>query len=37
MINQANSGHPGIVLGAANTVYNLYTEHLNANPEKPMA
>lgn len=36
MINQANSGHPGIVLGAANTVYNLYTKHMNANPEKPM-
>jgi len=36
MINQANSGHPGIVLGAANTVYNLYTEHLNANPDQPL-
>ncbi|MFW5888806.1 MAG: transketolase [Bacillota bacterium] len=35
MINQANSGHPGIVLGAAGTVYNLYTKHLNANPKKP--
>lgn len=35
MINQANSGHPGIVLGAAGTVYNLYTQHLNANPDEP--
>ncbi|MCF7924023.1 MAG: transketolase [Candidatus Izimaplasma sp.] len=35
MINKANSGHPGIVLGAAGTVYNLYTKHMNANPEKP--
>ncbi|QWB99811.1 transketolase [Mycoplasmatota bacterium] len=36
MINQANSGHPGIVLGAANTVYNLYTQHMNANPDQAM-
>ena len=36
MINQADSGHPGIVLGAANTVYNLYVNHLVANPEQPM-
>lgn len=35
MINQANSGHPGIVLGAANTVYNLYVNHLIANPNEP--
>jgi transketolase len=35
MINKANSGHPGIVLGAANTVYELYTKHLIANPDKP--
>src|SRR6056297_2848722 len=35
MINQANSGHPGIVLGAAGMMYNLYTKHLNANPKKP--
>ena len=35
MINQANSGHPGIVLGAAGIVYNLYTKHINANPKKP--
>jgi len=36
MINQANSGHPGIVLGAVNTVYHLYTQHLVANPKEPM-
>jgi len=35
MINQANSGHPGIVLGAANTVYNLFIHHMNANPDQP--
>lgn len=36
MINKANSGHPGIVLGAAGTVYELFTKHLNANPEQPL-
>ncbi|HQN74902.1 MAG TPA: transketolase [Bacillota bacterium] len=35
MINKANSGHPGIVLGAAGTVYELFTKHLNANPKAP--
>jgi transketolase len=35
MINQANSGHPGIVLGAANPVYNLFVNHLNGNPNEP--
>jgi transketolase len=30
-INQANSGHPGIVLGAAPMAYQLFTEHLNVN------
>lgn len=35
MINKANSGHPGIVLGAAGTVYELFTKHLNANPASP--
>lgn len=35
MINQANSGHPGIVLGAAPVVYHLFTKHMNANPKEP--
>ena len=35
MINKANSGHPGIVLGAAGTVYELFTKHLNAHPNNP--
>lgn len=29
MISNANSGHPGIVLGAAPIVYTLYSRHLN--------
>ena len=32
MINEAKSGHPGIVLGAAPIVYTLYANHLNINP-----
>ena len=35
MINKANSGHPGIVLGAASTVYELFHNHLIANPKEP--
>lgn len=35
MINKAASGHPGIVLGAAKTVYDLYTKFLVANPSEP--
>ncbi|WP_374058604.1 transketolase [Alkalibacter rhizosphaerae] len=35
MVNQANSGHPGIVLGAAPTMYALFTKHLSYNPDKP--
>lgn len=35
MVNAANSGHPGIVLGAAGTVYELFHNHLNANPKEP--
>jgi transketolase len=34
-INQANSGHPGIVLGAAPMVYQLFTQHLNINTKNP--
>jgi len=32
MINKANSGHPGIVLGAAPIIYTLFSRHLIANP-----
>lgn len=34
-INKAKSGHPGIVLGAAPIMYNLYTKHLRITPNKP--
>ncbi|NLB49422.1 MAG: transketolase [Erysipelotrichia bacterium] len=32
-INKANSGHPGMALGSAPTLYTLWTRHLNANPK----
>ena len=35
MINEAKSGHPGIVLGAAPILYTLYKNHLNINPSDP--
>lgn len=35
-INKANSGHPGIVLGAAPMAYTLWTKHLNVNPNEPL-
>lgn len=34
-INQANSGHPGIVLGAAPMAYSLFINHMNINPNDP--
>ena len=34
-INQANSGHPGIVLGAAPMAYKLFTEHLQVSVKDP--
>jgi transketolase len=35
-INKANSGHPGIVLGAAPMAYTLWANHLRVNPNAPM-
>ena len=35
MIDKAGSGHPGIVLGAANILYTLYAKCLNINPKDP--
>ena len=35
MIDAAQSGHPGIVLGAAPIVYTLYKNHLRFNPKDP--
>lgn len=35
MISDANSGHPGIVLGAAPILYSLYAHHLRINPDSP--
>lgn len=35
MINEAKSGHPGIVLSAAPIIYTLYKYHLNINPVNP--
>lgn len=35
MINEAKSGHPGIVLGAAPAIYALYAHHLNIDPKNP--
>lgn len=35
MINEANSGHPGVVLSAAPILYTLYANHLNVIPTKP--
>jgi len=33
-VNEANSGHPGIVLGAAPMMYTLWTKHLKVTPKK---
>ena len=35
MIHEANSGHPGISLGAAPIMYSLYAHHLNIDPNFP--
>ena len=34
-INQANSGHPGLPMGAAPMAYALWANHLNHNPRTP--
>ncbi|CAM9151778.1 transketolase [Mycoplasma marinum] len=34
-INKANSGHPGIVLGAAPMIHTLFTKHMNFDPKNP--
>ncbi|AVP49142.1 transketolase [Williamsoniiplasma luminosum] len=33
-VNKANSGHPGIVLGAAPIIYSLFTENMNLYPKE---
>jgi len=35
MIDNANSGHPGIVLSAAPIIYTLFSKHLNFDLERP--
>ena len=35
MIDKAGSGHPGIVLGAANVLYTLYAKCMKINPKDP--
>ena len=35
MIENANSGHPGIVLGAAPIIYSLFAHHLRIDPKNP--
>ncbi len=35
MIHEANSGHPGIVLGAASIIYTVYAHHLRFSKENP--
>ena len=33
MIDNANSGHPGICLGASSIIYTLFSRHLNIYPK----
>lgn len=35
MVEQANSGHPGMPMGAAPMAYELWTKHLKHNPNNP--
>ena len=37
LITKAKSGHPGIVLGAAPTVYTLFTKIMNIDPDDLMS
>lgn len=34
-INKSNSGHPGVVMGAAPMAYSLFTNHLRITPNQP--
>ena len=34
-VQQANSGHPGLPLGAAPIAYELWANHMNHNPKNP--
>ncbi|GEK88132.1 transketolase [Alkalibacterium putridalgicola] len=34
-VQKANSGHPGLPMGAAPMAYTLWTRHLNVNPKNP--
>ncbi|MCK9198154.1 MAG: transketolase [Bacilli bacterium] len=35
-VNKAKSGHPGMVLGSAPTMFTLYSNFINANPKKSL-
>lgn len=35
MVDEANSGHPGMVLGAAPMVYQLFAKHMHVDPKHP--
>jgi len=35
MVEKANSGHPGLPMGAADMAYALWTRHLRHNPADP--
>ena len=35
MVQQANSGHPGLPMGAAAIAYTIWTRHMRFNPANP--